>query len=282
MKTFKRPRHLERVGLYFAVGIVLVAMLFPFYWMVVASLKPFAEFMNFKSAPLWVAHPTLENYQTLLTTTPYLQWFSNSVFVTVTTTIISLTLSVLAGYAVAMFRFRGADLITTLILVSYLVPRTMLFIPMTQIVNGLGLSDSLWAMVITYPTFLVPFGTWLLAGFFRALPPDLEECARIDGGNRFQAMIHIMLPLALPGIISAGIFDFTLAWAEFLYGSAFVSSDMLRTLPAGVIVGLVRGDVFNWGPLMAAALLGSVPVALVYSLFVNQYVSGLTAGAVKG
>jgi multiple sugar transport system permease protein len=267
---------------YIPLVIVLFVVLFPFYWMLAASLKPYPELFNVSVAPLWVADPTLEHYQKLFFDTLYVRWFINSFTVSLASTAISLVIGTLAGYAAARLRFRGVRLITTLILVSYLVPRTLLFIPMSQIVYNLNLTNSLWSMILTYPTFLVPFQTWLMAGYFRTIPSEIEDCARIDGCHRLQALWHVVLPLARPGIVSAAIFGFTLSWAEFLYGSSFVSFDKLKTLPAGVVTSLIRADAFFWGPLMAAALLGSVPVALIYMFFVEQYVAGLTAGAVKG
>jgi multiple sugar transport system permease protein len=187
-----------------------------------------------------------------------------------------------AGYALARFRFRGANLIGTAIFVTYLVPTSLLFIPMVNVMGRIGLDDSIWALVLVYPTFLVPFVTWLMSGYFRTIPPELEDCGRIDGLTRFGAMIRIALPLAKPGILSAAIFAFTLSWNEFIYALTLVSASDERTIPVGVLVQLSRADFYFWGPLMAGALLGSVPVAIVYSFFVDQYASGLTAGAVKG
>jgi multiple sugar transport system permease protein len=168
------------------------------------------------------------------------------------------------------------------IFVTYLVPPTLLFIPLADVVRAFGLLDSPWSLILTYPTFLIPFSTWLLMGYFKTIPRELEECAMIDGATRLQAMIKIVLPLALPGILSAGIFAFTLSWNEFIYALVFLSSTEIKTIPVGVVSELIRGDVFYWGPLMAGALLGSVPVAIIYSFFVEYYVAGLTAGAVKG
>ena len=197
-------------------------------------------------------------------------------------TAISLACSILAGYALARLRFRGAGAMAGAVFITYLVPQTLLFVPLLEIVRQLGLSNTLWSMILTYPTILIPFSTWLLMGYFRSIPRELEESALIDGASRLRAMAQIVLPLAMPGILSAGIFAFTLSWNEFIYALVFTNSTDIKTIPVGVVTELVKGDVYFWGSLMAGALLGSVPVALIYSFFVDRYVSGLTAGAVKG
>jgi multiple sugar transport system permease protein len=209
-------------------------------------------------------------------------WAYNTLYVSVFSTAISLITGIMAGYALSRLRFRGAGGMAVGIFVSYLVPPTLLFIPLADVVRAFGLLDSPWSLILTYPTFLIPFSTWLLMGYFKTIPRELEECAMIDGATRLQAMIKIVLPLALPGILSAGIFAFTLSWNEFIYALVFLSSSEIKTIPVGVVSELIRGDVFFWGPLMAGALLGSVPVAIIYSFFVEYYVAGLTAGAVKG
>lgn len=188
--------------------------------------------------------------------------------------------SLLGAYAIQRLRFRGSAMLGVAIFLSYLVPPVILFIPLARIVNELGLWDTPAALILTYPTFLIPFATWLLMGYFRSIPAELEDCARIDGAGRFQVLRHITLPLALPGILSALIFAFTLSWNEYLYALVFLSSSEEKTVPVGLATELVKGDVFQWGPLMAGALLGSVPVAMAYSFFVEHYVSGLT-GALK-
>jgi multiple sugar transport system permease protein len=202
--------------------------------------------------------------------------------VSILSTAISLVTGIMAGYALSRLRFRGAGGMAVGIFVTYLVPPTLLFIPLADVVRAFGLLDSRWSLILTYPTFLIPFSTWLLMGYFKTIPRELEECAMIDGATRLQAMVKIVLPLALPGILSAGIFAFTLSWNEFIYALVFLSSTDIKTIPVGVVSELIRGDVFFWGPLMAGALLGSVPVAIIYSFFVEYYVAGLTAGAVKG
>src|SRR5262245_17305888 len=184
-------------------------------------------------------------------------------------------------YALARLKFRGSEFLGTAIFITYLVPQTLLFIPLADIIRDMQLGNTPWALMLTYPTFLIPFCTWLLMGYFKTIPRELEECARIDGATRFGAMVRIVFPVAVPGILSAGIFAFTLSWNEFIYALVFMASAEQKTVPVGVVSELVRGDIFFWGQLMAGALLGSVPVALVYSFFVEYYVTGLT-GSVKG
>ena len=261
--------------------LVLFFTLFPFYWMFITSIRPDQELYNTRISPFWTFRPTLAHFRYLFQNTLFPQWALNSIFVTLVSTLISLSCGIMAGYALARLRFRGAGLLGTAIFVTYLVPPTLLFIPLSAEVAAFGLLNSPWALICTYPTRLIPFSTWLLMGYFKTIPRELEECARIDGATRFQAMVHIILPLSTPGILSAGIFSFTLSWNEFLYALRFTTSAEVKTIPVGVVSELIRGDVFFWGPLMSAALLGSIPVALIYSFFVEYYVAGMT-GAVKG
>jgi multiple sugar transport system permease protein len=262
--------------------LFVVLTLFPFYWMLVASLKPNNELYNPRVFPFWVFSPTLDSYRYLFEKTLYATWLMNTLLVATVSTIISLTFGILAGYALARLRFLGAGVIGGGIFISYLVPQTLLFIPMFDIIKRLNIGDTYWSLILTYPTFLIPFCTALLMGYFKSIPRELEESALIDGSGRLRALVEIVLPLAMPGIMSAAIFAFTLSWNEFLYSLVFINTTPLKTLPVGVVTELIRGDVFFWGSLMAGALLGSVPVALVYSFFVDYYVAGLTAGAVKG
>jgi multiple sugar transport system permease protein len=267
---------------YLPLLVVLVFLLAPFYWMLVTAFKPDAELYSRTANPLLVAAPTFQHFEHLLARTPFALWTRNTFLVAVLATALSLLFGVPAGYALARLRFRGADAISLAVFVTYLVPTSLLFIPMVQVVRNIGLLDSIWALVLVYPTFLLPFCTWLMSGYFKTIPLELEESARIDGANRFQAMVRIAFPLATPGIISAGIFSFTLSWNEFIYALTLVTASTERTIPVGVLVALTRADQYFWGPLMAGALLGSIPVALVYTFFVEQYSAGLTAGAVKG
>ncbi|HYX63850.1 MAG TPA: carbohydrate ABC transporter permease [Burkholderiales bacterium] len=268
------------VTLYIPLGIFLVVLLFPFYWMAMTSFKSNQELVSREANPFWLVKPTLEHFEKLLFKTDYPQWLWNTMLVSVLATFLSLFAAVLAAYAIERLRFSGSRPVGLLIFFAYLVPPSILFIPLSLIVFKLGLFDSVWALILTYPTFLIPFCTWLLMGYFRTIPYELEECALIDGATRWQILVKIMLPLAVPGLISAGIFAFTLSWNEFIYALTFISSSENKTVPVAVVTELVEGDVYHWGSLMAGALLGSLPVAVLYSFFVEYYVSGMT-GAVK-
>jgi len=282
-RTVQRRRRLLRIFvIYIPVVLVLLIMLLPFYWMLVTSLKPYPEMFNLKISPFYPLNPTGEYYLELLNNTKFLLWFKNTLVVSAAATTISVVLSVLAGYSLSRLRFRGRTAISGIIFVSYLIPTTLLFIPMAEVAKQLQVINRLEALIIVYPTFLIPFCTWLLMGYFRTIPIDLEECALIDGANRVQALRFVTLPLAIPGVVTAIIFAFTLSWNEFIYGLVLVTGENQRTLPVGVLTRLVQGDLYFWGPLMAAALLGSLPVVLLFSFFVEQYVAGLTAGAMKG
>lgn len=268
--------------LWLPLGFFLIVTLFPFYWMAITSLKPNAELYSTKVMPLIVHHPTLKHYVDLLTETSFLQWTWNTTIVAVVSTAISLVFGSMLAYPLARMNFPGGALIAFTVAATYLVPQPLLFIPLADIINRLGLGNTLTSVILTYPTMLVPFCAWLLMGYFKTVPRDLEDAARIDGATRTQTMLRVILPLCTPGFISAGIFAFTLAQNEFLYALIFLTNTDVRTVPVGAIAELVRGDVFYWGQLMAAALLGSVPVAIIYSFFVEHYVAGLTAGSVKG
>jgi len=263
----------------------VVVLLFPFYWMIVTTLRPdnelYRPWNSPNYAPFWTWHPTLAHIEYLLRETLFTTWMLNTLFISVLATVISLFCGLLAAYALSRLKFPFAGTLGTGIFITYLVPQTLLFIPLADIIRNFRLGDTPWALILTYPTFLVPFCTWLLMGYFKTIPKELEECARIDGATRWKAMLYIIFPLAVPGIISAGIFAFTLSWNEFIYALVFLSTPDEKTISVGVTSELVRGDVFYWGSLMAGALLGSVPVAVIYSFFVEYYVAGLT-GSVKG
>ena len=263
------------------VGFFLLLALLPFYWMAIASLKPNSELYSTSVNSLIVYHPTLKHYIDLLSQTGFLLWTWNTMLVSVIATAISLVLGVMLAYPLARMRFAGAGLIAMTIAAIYLVPQPLLFLPLADVINRLGLGNTLTSVILTYPTMLVPFCAWLLLGYFKTVPKELEEAARIDGASRLQTMRRIFLPLCTPGFISAGIFAFTLSQNEFLYALIFLTKTSVRTVPVGVIAELIRGDVFYWGQLMAGALLGSIPVALIYSFFVEHYVAGLTSGSVK-
>jgi multiple sugar transport system permease protein len=257
--------------------------LFPFYFMLVTSVKSNAELYNLKAIPFWVQHGVIaDHYTFLFMRTEFLVWMKNSLVISVVATFVSLVISILAGYSLARLRFRGVAVFGTAVFITYLVPPTLLFLPLSQVVVRLGLGDSIWALILTYPTFLVPFSTWLLMGYFRTVPREVEECALVDGATRMQTLIRIVLPMAVPGIVCAALFGFTLCWNEFIYALTFVSQSANKTAVVGVTADLIRGDIYYWGSLMAGAILASVPIVVVYVVFLDYYVSGLTAGAVKG
>jgi multiple sugar transport system permease protein len=274
-------RSRRMVMLYLPLACFVLILLFPFYWMTITAFKPNAELYNFaRHNPLWISSPTLDHIYHLLFNTAYPRWLWTTMLVSVCATIISLFASTLAAYAIQRLRFRGSQYVGLAIYLAYLVPPSILFIPLATMVVQLGLFDTPFALILTYPTFLIPFCTWLLIGYFKSIPYELEECALIDGATRLQILRRITLPLAVPGLISAGIFSFTLSWNEFIYALAFIQSSENKTVPVAILTELVTGDVYQWGALMAGSLLGSLPVAIFYSFFVDYYVSSLT-GAVK-
>jgi multiple sugar transport system permease protein len=269
------------VYLYVPLAIIVFVLLFPFYWMAITAIKPNDQLVNFDQVnPYWVAKPTLSHIKSLLFQTDYLHWMWNTMFIAIVATFLSLVASVLAAYAIVRLRYRGAQTVGGLIFLAYLVPPSILFIPLSLMIVNYGLWDTPWALILTYPTILIPFSTWLLMGYFKSIPFELEECALIDGASRWQILTKIILPLAGPGLISAGIFCFTLCWNEFIYALTFISSPDKKTVPTAILSEMVDGDVYRWGSLMAGALLGSIPVAIIYMFFVNHYVSAMT-GAVK-
>ena len=269
------------VTVYLPLLVFVIVLLFPFYWMTITAVKPNLEMTDYAQFnPFWVVHPTLEHIRYLLFETSYPGWLLNTVIISVAATFLSLLASVFAAYAIERLRFKGSRSVGLAIFLAYLVPPSILFIPLAVMVFKLGLYDTRFALILTYPTFLIPFCTWLLMGYFRSIPYELEECALIDGATRWQILTRIVLPLAVPGLISAGIFAFTLSWNEFIYALTFIQSSENKTVPVGVLTELVRSDVYEWGALMAGALLGSLPVVILYSFFVEHYVSSMT-GAVK-
>src|SRR5256884_1890288 len=273
------------VYFYIPLTIFVIGTLFPFYWMLVTAIRPDAELYRswraVNNAPFWTLQPTLEHFRDLMAKTMFPRWLWNTFYIAVASTGISLACGLLAGYALARLRFPMAGMLGTSIFVTYLVPPTLLFIPLADIIRDFQLGNTPWALILTYPTFLIPFSTWLLMGYFKTIPKELEECARVDGATRFGAMTRIIFPIAVPGILSAGIFPLTPSRNEFTLAPVFLSSAQGHKGPVGGRSGVVRGDIYFWGQLMAGALLGSVPVALVYSFFVEYYVAGLT-GSVKG
>ncbi len=257
--------------------------LFPFYFMLVTSLKPDTELYDLKAVPFLVQTGVIDDHYTFLfKKSDFATWMLNSLIVSVVATAVSLAISILAGYSLARLRFPGVNSFGTAVFITYLVPPTLLFLPLSQVVVWLGISDTIWSLIVTYPTFLVPFSTWLLMGYFRTIPKEVEECALVDGASRAQTLLRIVLPMAIPGIVCATLFGFTLTWNEYIYALTFVSQTANKTAVVGVTADLIRGDIYYWGSLMAGAVLASVPIVIVYVLFLDYYVSGLTAGAVKG
>lgn len=264
------------------VPFILFA-LFPVYFMVITSFKNDAELYDLKAVPFLIQTGAItEHYTFLLFKTEFLTWMLNSLIISVVATSVSLVIAILAGYSLARLRFPGVASFGTAVFITYLVPTTLLFLPLSQVVVWLGISDTIWALIVTYPTFLVPFSTWLLMGYFRTIPKEVEECALVDGATRMQTLVRIVLPMAIPGIMASVLFGFTLTWNEFTYALTFVSQTQNKTAVVGVTADLIRGDIYYWGSLMAGAVLASVPIVAIYVFFLDYYVSGLTAGAVKG
>jgi multiple sugar transport system permease protein len=273
------PRRL--VTLYLPLFVILVVLLFPFYWMGLTSIKPDEQLIDMeKYNPFWVIHPTFKHISKLLFETQYPRWLWNTMYVAVGATTLSIAASVLAAYAIVRLRFKGADAVGVLIFFAYLVPPSILFIPLASVIQAYGLFDSPLSLILVYPTLLIPFSTWLLMGYFKTIPYELEECALIDGASRWQILVKIVVPLAVPGLISAFIFSFTLCWNEFIYALTFLQSTPNKTVPVAIVNEFVDGDIYKWGSLMAGALVGSLPLVILYAFFVEHYVSAMT-GAVK-
>ncbi|THD55180.1 MAG: carbohydrate ABC transporter permease [Bradyrhizobium sp.] len=269
------------VTLYLPLFVILVVLLFPFYWMALTSIKPDEQLIDMnKFNPFWVVHPTFKHISKLLFETQYPRWLWNTMYVAVGATTLSIIASVLAAYAIVRLRFKGADTVGVLIFFAYLVPPSILFIPLASVIQAYGLFDSPLALILVYPTLLIPFSTWLLMGYFKTIPYELEECALIDGASRWQILTRIIVPLAIPGMISAFIFSFTLCWNEFIYALTFLQSTPNKTVPVAIVNEFVDGDIYKWGSLMAGALVGSLPLVILYAFFVEHYVSAMT-GAVK-
>ena len=269
------------VTLYIPLGLILIVLLFPFYWMVLTSIKPDEQLIDMNTYnPFWVVHPTLKHINKLLFDTQYPRWLWNTMYVAIGATVLSIIASVLAAYAIVRLRFKGAETVGVLIFFAYLVPPSILFIPLASVIQAYGLFDSPLSLILVYPTLLIPFSTWLLMGYFKTIPFELEECALIDGASRWQILTRIVVPLAIPGLISAFIFSFTLCWNEFIYALTFLQSTPNKTVPVAIVNEFVDGDIYKWGSLMAGALVGSLPLVILYAFFVEHYVSAMT-GAVK-
>ena len=272
---------------YFFLILFAIFFLTPPVYMFITSLKTSAE-ISAESNPWWVYNPTLSNYIELLTQNQYLTFFRNSAIVSVSTVVITMTISVIAAFALARMRFWGSATLATGVFLTYLIPETLLFIPLFKMfawVNetcGIQLMNHWWTMLILYPTLTVPFATWIMIGYFASIPKELDEAALIDGATWMQTLTKIFIPVALPGIIAATIFTFTVSWAQFLYPLAFTTSTTELVLPVGIVTTLIKGDVFNWGQIMTGALLGAAPPLIIYAFLMDYYIAGLTAGATKG
>jgi multiple sugar transport system permease protein len=276
----------QTVWTYTALLPYIAFALFPLYITLVTSFKSKQEINNLGASPFWATGVTVDNYVYLAKNTQFFEhWMLNTFIVSVLATGVSVLIGILAAYALARLRFRGVEAFGVAVFVTYLVPTSLLFLPLIEVVNFIDeyipIRDTYWSLVVTYPTFLIPFVTWLLMGYFRTVPVEVEECAYIDGCTRLRALITIVLPMALPGVVCAVLFAFTLCWNEFLYSLVFIQDAVYKTLSVGVVTELIRGDIYYWGSLMAACITGVLPIIVLYAFFMDYYVTGLTAGAIK-
>ncbi len=276
-----RQRRWALYGSYAARGVFVVMFLVPPFYMLVTSLKSSGEISAQHGSPWLVHHPTLENFIYLVTYAPFRRYFLNTVWVTVCVVAVSMVISVLAAFALARIRFWGSSALATGVFLTYLIPESLLFIPLFQILGGLGLINSTWCLVLIYPTLAVPFCTWIMIGYFASIPKELDEAALIDGASWMQLLLRIFIPVAMPGIIAATIFAFTVSWVDFLYPLAYLYTSDQMVLNVGIIGDLVRGDVFEWGKIMAAALMAAAPPVVIYVFLMDYYVAGRPAGATK-
>jgi multiple sugar transport system permease protein len=282
LRSHRASQNLRLALAWLFVLLALLFLLFPFYWMALTALKSNRELYDITAMPLWIRDGiTLEHFSSLLQGSNFPVWLKNSLLVSTTVTLITLFVSVPAAYAIVRLTFPGQNSLALGVFLAYLVPPTLLFIPLARTMVSWGLFDSLGALVAAYPTFTVPFATWLLMGYFKGIPKDLEEAAMVDGASRLRALWAVVLPVASPGLITVTLFAFTLSWGHMIYAMAFVSRSTEKVLPVGLVTEMVRGDVFFWGPLMAGALLAAVPVLILFAFLTRYFVAGLTAGATK-
>ena len=271
----------EKVTTYIVVGLFAIVLAFPFYWMVMTAFKPLGDLLNVESLPFWFhPGPTWANFQNLFDTN-YPRWLANTAIVGAVVVGITLVLSLPAGYALARLSGRVGGSLGVAIFLTYLVPPTLLFLPLSRLISRLGLQDSLWSLIVVYPSFTIPFATWLMMGFFKTIPRELEDAAMIDGCSRFAALRRIVLPISLPGILTVVIFTFSLCVNEFIYATTFITSSDNRTISAGVPSDLIRGDLVQWGAIAASVLIPSIPLALLYNVFLNRFIAGFTGGAFR-
>ena len=267
---------------YLIVGPFAIVLAFPFYWMLMTSLRADNDLYSVENVPYkFNESPTLNNYRFLFEQTEYPTWLKNTAVVGLAVVLITLVLSLPAGYALARFSGRWGQSVGVGIFLTYLVPPTLLFLPLNRVVAEIGLNDRLWSLILVYPSFTVPFSIWLLMGFFKTIPPELEDAALVDGASRLGALARVVFPLSVPGILTVVIFSFSLVVNEFVYATTFVSNTHVRTLSSGVPIELIRGDVFYWGALMAATLIPAIPLALLYNVFLNRFITGFTGGAFR-
>ena len=274
----------EKLTSYAVLGPFAILLAFPFYWMLWTSFKTDQDLYNVENVPFGFADgsPTLHNYRFLLEETQYLTWVKNTLFVGLVVVLITLVLAVPAGYALARLTGRWGQSLGVGIFLTYLVPPTLLFLPMSWVIaNVFELQDRLGSLIIVFPSFTVPFSTWLLMGFFKTIPRELEEAARVDGASRLQTLFRIVFPVSLPGILTVVIFSFSLVVNDFVYALAFITTSNAKTISTGVFTELIRGDIFFWQGLMAATLLPSIPLALLYNVFLNRFIAGFTGGAFR-
>ena len=284
----KADRRTALVWSYFFLCLFVVFFLTPPIYMLITSLKSNSEISMATSSPWWIAAPTLDNYFELLTTSTYLTFFRNSALVSLLVVAITMLISIPAAFALSRMKFWGSTTLATGVFLTYLIPETLLFIPLFKIFvtvtefTGIELINRWYVLVLLYPTLTVPFCTWIMIGYFASIPKELDEAAVIDGASYLQVLTRVFIPVALPGIIAATIFAFTVSWAQFLYPLAFTTSADQLVLPVGIITTLIRGDVFTWGQIMTGALLGAAPPLVIYAFLMDYYIAGLTAGATKG
>jgi multiple sugar transport system permease protein len=281
--SLSRNRKWALYASYFFLILFAIFFLMPPYYMIVTALKSDAEVAHMATNPWIIANGvTLDQFRLLFTQTHFLIFFKNTAIVTVCTVIITMIISVLAAFSLGRMKFWGSGILATGIFLTYLVPDTLLFIPLFQIVKALGLLNSYWGMVLVYPTLTVPFCTWIMIGYFQSIPKELDEAALIDGAGHMQMLFKIFIPVALPGIIAATIFAFTVSWAAFVYPMTFLYSADQQVLTVGTVTSLIKADVYKWGMLMAGALVAAAPPLVIYAFLMDYYIAGLTAGATKG
>jgi multiple sugar transport system permease protein len=281
-RSLAAERRWALYGSYLALTLFVIFFLIPPFYTIMTSLKTSAEIGGEAGNPWIVHHPTLSNYFELITNADFQGFFLNSVKVTICVVALSMVISVLAAFSLARMRFFGSQVLATGVFLTYLVPDSLLFIPLFKIVGWLGLTNSTWCLVLLFPTLAVPFCTWIMIGYFTSIPKELDEAALIDGATWLQVLLRVFIPVAMPGLIAATIFAFTVSWGTFLYPLAYLYSADQMVLPVGIITELVRGDVFQWGKIMAGSVIAAAPPVIIYAFLMDYYIAGLTAGATKG